>query len=209
MEGHVFVCCPSWMKKPIGNLNKQSIDEIWNSSIAQEIRQSIHDGSFRYCDKKLCPYIVGNLLGTKSQAPADLIEVVKNEQVVLENRPSKIMLTYDQSCNLSCPSCRTEKISHSPGTAPFIESNSYTSLIENEFIHSLGDKPLRLNVTGSGDPFASTAYIQFLEGIDGSKFPNLVIDIQTNGVLLTPLMWERMKKLHKNLGEISVSIDAA
>jgi len=36
----VFFCCPAWLPVPIGNLETESADEIWNSPAAQEIRGS-------------------------------------------------------------------------------------------------------------------------------------------------------------------------
>ena len=42
--GDVYMCCPSWLDMPIGNLTRQSVEEIWNGEKAQEIRRSILDG---------------------------------------------------------------------------------------------------------------------------------------------------------------------
>lgn len=66
-----------------------------------------------------------------------------------------------------------------------------------------------INITGSGDPFASLAFRHFLEEFDGTKYPNLIFDFQTNGLLFTPIIWDRLKKIHNNVGEVSISIDAA
>ncbi len=44
-DGSVFLCCPAWLKRSIGNLLQQSIYEIWNGPVAQEIRKSIFNGS--------------------------------------------------------------------------------------------------------------------------------------------------------------------
>jgi hypothetical protein len=47
-RGGVYLCCPSWLDTPIGNLRFQSVEEIWNGERAQDIRRSILDGSFDY-----------------------------------------------------------------------------------------------------------------------------------------------------------------
>jgi len=39
-EGEVYLCCPSWLNTSVGNLAYQSVDEIWNGPIAQDIRRS-------------------------------------------------------------------------------------------------------------------------------------------------------------------------
>ena len=54
VHGDVYVCCPARLRKVIGNLKEQSIAEIWNSSAIQDIRSSILDGSYKYCNYQKC-----------------------------------------------------------------------------------------------------------------------------------------------------------
>ena len=54
-EGDVFACCPSWLDTPMGNLDDSSVAEVWNSTAAVAIRESILDGSFRFCSRERCP----------------------------------------------------------------------------------------------------------------------------------------------------------
>jgi hypothetical protein len=56
-QGHVYVCCMGWLPLSVGNIHTESLEGIWNSGLAQEIRRSILDGSFRYCSKIQCPHI--------------------------------------------------------------------------------------------------------------------------------------------------------
>src|SRR3989304_7631169 len=53
----VYLCCAGWLDTSIGRLQYQTIEEIWNGEKAQEIRRSILDGSFKYCNRSLCPYL--------------------------------------------------------------------------------------------------------------------------------------------------------
>jgi hypothetical protein len=55
-EGETFLCCPAWLGKPVGNLLRESVEEVWNGAAAQEIRRSILDGSFEYCNGARCPH---------------------------------------------------------------------------------------------------------------------------------------------------------
>ena len=57
-EGDVYTCCPAWLPKPIGNILKQDKDQIWNSKSAQQIRKSVTEGSFEFCDKSVCPSLI-------------------------------------------------------------------------------------------------------------------------------------------------------
>ncbi|MBI4404593.1 MAG: hypothetical protein HY537_10550 [Deltaproteobacteria bacterium] len=67
---------------------------------------------------------------------------------------------------------------------------------------------LTVAMSGGGDPFVSPLFRPLLISTDGTKFPNLRFEIWTNGILLTPLMWDKMSGIHQNLGVISVSVDA-
>lgn len=208
LNGQAYVCCPSWLNTGIGEFKKNDISEIWNSPIAQEIRASIIDGSYKYCDKTACPSIQGESLPFYSNLENNIKKYIDDKQTTLTSPPENVMFTFDSSCNLSCPTCRPEKVSYTVDTNEYKELNKLC----HEITASLLKNPLAdltLNVTGSGDPFASLAFRHYLESIDGTKYPNLKFRFQTNGLLLTPIMWERMSKIHNNIEHIYVSIDAA
>ena len=63
-------------------------------------------------------------------------------------------------------------------------------------------------VTGSGDPFASKIYREMLYNIEGDKFPNLSVNFQSNGVMFTPKIWDKLHKIHTNINQCRVSFDA-
>jgi MoaA/NifB/PqqE/SkfB family radical SAM enzyme len=62
-------------------------------------------------------------------------------------------------------------------------------------------------MTGYGDPFASVVFRDFLRNVSREKFPSLKIAIMTNGLLLTPKMWESMPGAHRVIDSVHVSID--
>jgi MoaA/NifB/PqqE/SkfB family radical SAM enzyme len=65
------------------------------------------------------------------------------------------------------------------------------------------------SIAGEGEPFASKVYLDLLERINQRDFPVLKLNILTNGLLLTPTMWENFKNIHYAINSINVSIDAA
>jgi len=206
--GNVHVCCMSLVDKPIGNYLEQSMDEIWNSPVAQDIRRSILDGSYKYCNHKLCPKIQGDILTDYNKLSVFEKEIIERQQVVMPNLPKRFMLCFDRSCNLSCPSCRTHKIIHAQGKE-FDKATYLTEKLLQDLFSKPHDNPIDLMITGSGDPFASKVYRRLIESINGDDFPNLRIDLFTNGVLLTPDQWQKLERVHRNINMISVSIDAA
>jgi len=208
-DGAAHLCCPSWLKTSIGDLNHDSLENIWNSETAQNIRSSIIDGSYRYCDHDICPYLKSGRLETLEELSESVREAVVKEQTEIIARPKYILLGYDFSCNLSCPSCRSKKIMVAKGSAEHKKIEDLTVKIDEAFIRPPSDEAIVLNITGSGDPFASNVYRTYLENLDGEKLSHLKIDLQTNGLLFSPKMWERMSKIHSNIRNVFVSIDAA
>ena len=208
-NGKLYFCCASWQKKPFGDLNKDSILSEWNSLAAKEIRQSILDGSYKFCNKDMCPYLQTNCLKEYNELTEIQQKLVSEQGIELIDAPISLMLNYDYSCNLSCPSCRYEKVSITSTDQEFPFLKSLTEKIVFDFFQNSSQRKIKLNITGSGDPFASLVFRNFLESLNGENFPNLTIDLQTNGVLLNEKMWEKLKKIHNNINSIFLSLDAA
>lgn len=221
--GNVHLCCAAFMSKSVGNLFFQTHEEIWNSPDAQLVRESIHDGSFRYCDKLKCPRFADGLPAASSviedtaasSAPVArdwmgrsvshgrLVPIVEGKLTDLAVAPSKINLSFDKTCNLACPSCRTDFIA-----AKSAERDSMLTLANAKIMPLLETASL-VTVTGSGDPFASKTFRTILRSIDPERCPELMVQIATNGVLFTPQEWDRIAHLHGRIAGVNVSIDAA
>ena len=156
---------------------------------AQKIRESILDGSFKYCDHKLCPYIQnGSLPNREEVTDARHKSIIKNNQIK-DIEPTFYNLCYDESCNLSCPSCRQKEISYYEGGVYETKKKMQGKLISHVFGKPHDDYCL-INVTGSGDPFGSKLFRELLF------------------VMFTERYWEKMKKIQKNINTVLVSYDA-
>ena len=70
------------------------------------------------------------------------------------------------------------------------------------------ERELTVSITGSGDPFGSRLFRELLFDLDGAKYPNLQIYLHTNGVAFTEAAWNKLHKIHRNLGVVRVSVDA-
>ncbi|MDH4206823.1 MAG: SPASM domain-containing protein, partial [Desulfobacteraceae bacterium] len=205
--GEIYLCCPGWLDTPIGNLQHQSVEEIWNGEKAQEIRRSILDGSFRYCNRSRCPFlqsVTWPVEKVEDVQDEDLKLVIEEELTVLPYGPRAINCSYDRSCNLSCPSCRTEVIVETANKQQIVEVQDR---ICNE---ALRDAHL-LYITGSGDPFGSPFYRKWLRTMKRGDMPNLkAIFLHTNGQLWTPRMWDTISKdIRQLIKSTEISIDAA
>ena len=204
--GDVFMCC--WLKTPpIGNILYQAVDEVWNSEVAQETRRSILNSSFKYCDHTTCPYlqtITCEVQKTTAVKDEELKKVIKNNFTVLPYGPRKIECSYDRSCNLSCPSCRTKVINESGNEHDIL---TIQSKIENTAMKDCH----ALTISGSGDPFGSLYYRRLLQTMKRSNMPRLTqILLHTNAQLWTREMWSTIPEdIQELVKSANISIDAA
>ncbi len=206
-RGGTYLCCPSWLNKSVGNLQNQSVDEIWNGEKAQAIRRSILDGSFKYCDYSRCAFLQtksGPVQSIEEVTDEDLKTVINEQLTILPYGPKKIICTYDQSCNLSCPSCRETVIIETEGEQAILKIQEK---LENE---ALKDADY-LHITGSGDPFGSPYFRKWLQTMNREEMPNLQeIYLQTNGQLWTPRLWNTIaENVRQLIISADIGIDAA
>ena len=204
-----YMCCPSWLLKSLpGDV---SVYESFNSENATKVRKSVIDGSFKYCDSDKCPYlqkletdmVAEGPLVHKNKIPkkySDIIEKFKNGGSL---SPQVVQFSMDQSCNLSCPSCRVEMIM--ANSSKIKEVNLKIKEIETHFSHSI----VGLYITGSGDPFVSVSFRNFLRNFNPKNYPNLKnIHLHTNATKWDKKMWESMSNIHKYVNTCEISIDA-
>ena len=202
-DGSTFVCCPDWLPVPIGNINKDKADELWNSDVAQALRDSIVDRSFRYCSKTSCPLIAGRTLPEAESAVAqETIEKFAKRSGAAIPKPGHLILSHDRSCNLSCPSCRVD----------FILANKTQQAKLDEIATTVILPLLRdatsVKITGSGDPFGSNHFRNIIKRINKRDFPNLTIDLHTNAQLFDERAWNDLE-MEGTVGYTQISIDAA
>jgi MoaA/NifB/PqqE/SkfB family radical SAM enzyme len=68
----------------------------------------------------------------------------------------------------------------------------------------------RLNLGGSGDPFASRLFYDLLKKLPTMEcHPDLTLSLQTNGLLLTPEMLDKVRAAGRPVSRLLVSVDAA
>lgn len=207
-EFYAFACCPSWVPTIIGNCETSDLMQVWNSQKAKAVRAGVLDGSFRHCDHRECPRIQTGTLPRVEDLPPRYRQIYDEGKLVLDHLPHRVALCYDDSCNLSCPSCRAEKIMDFEGEE-FERKIRFTDKLMTQLLEHATQQTVWLRVTGSGDPVASKVFRHLLAGLDGKNLPNLKIVLQTNAVMLTRKVWDEMRGIHGNVHSISISIDAA
>ena len=197
-----FLCCPGWLKEDI--YETDNINQNFNSKKSQEIRKSILDGSYKYCDETQCPH----LAGLKQDKFIDNRLVPKTKETLKKYKPiseiGMVNFCFDRSCNLQCPSCRMELINYLGKDRDDVDEK--LRQVNEEISKTIK----KLYLSGSADPFYSKSFRQFLINFDPKKYPMMEgIHIHTNGILWTEQLWERMKSIHPFVKSCEISIDAS
>lgn len=191
-EGDCYVCvCQAWLPVSVGNIFEfSSLTDIVQSPKAREIQRTILDGSYRYCDNNTCSIIKENALETEIAHRPDTVNWIN--------------FALDPSCNLTCPSCRSDFrfLHEGPEYDRKIRIVEHIAKLIKEHDHWI-----KFSLSGDGDPFASLIYRHFLEILDLTNKQDVEIELITNGILLKD-HWHKLKKIHKNIVRTKISFDA-
>lgn len=200
-SGDLYTCCAAWMPAHIGSAHDDTTDH-WQAARAQELRRSIIDGDFSYCSRLSCPKIAKRTLPLR----ADIKDQNLRDQIELHGSaeapaPDRVLLSYDISCNLSCPSCRLKTISFGGKAAAKLD-DFYDDRIA-PLISSAG----LIKITGSGDPFGSNHFRHVLQELTAEKADRARLQLQTNGVLFDERAWNDLS-LEGHVKSVWISVDA-
>lgn len=207
-DGRVYPnCCPDWLKFPLGNLLEQSWSEVWNGKAARRLRQSMLDGNAKYCDADWCPHLQSHRRGAEDHRVVPVSLRPKGERwdrPIDVPGPLAVGMHYDASCNLACPTCRAG-VEAAVGEAAERVRRIH-EVVERDVLPSA----TQINLTGTGDPFASAFLRKFLVEFDRAKYPQLEnVHLHTNAILWTEAMWAKMPGLHEMSVSTDISIDAS
>jgi MoaA/NifB/PqqE/SkfB family radical SAM enzyme len=192
-QGSCYLCeCTGWLPQSVGNLHIHSLEDIVNSKMARELQTSITDGSYRYCNNQQCSYLLDARNNSVPWGETMPIKQIKN-----------IRLAIDDSCNLSCPSCRNKQIFEKDKSKLRKQYRLANKIID--YVRSQSHT-INIHVGSDGDPFASLVYRYFVKEI--KNLPNIRFTIQTNGLLIKKI-YERHEELFKKLDVLNISIDGA
>jgi hypothetical protein len=195
-------------------LSETPLLELWKNGVAKEIRQSMYEGTFQLCDANLCPHlqaldagarpaIYSPIENRKTPRSSYIETLISGIEGSIPNGPREIVVGFDLTCNLSCPSCRREPIVFRPGQASWQKADKMATELINSY-----SLIRRLKLAGNGDPFASRIYGRMLQALDAEKYPNLLVTLHTNGLLFTADRWKELQKGQACIDTVEISVDA-
>lgn len=200
-EHGTFMCCPDWLPVNLGVPN--DIEANWNSTKAKNVRESIIDGSYKFCNENRCPKLRGLKEG-KTEGFITKKEFLDNIEKYSQKTPESIKLNFDRSCNLKCPSCRLDFIAYKG------EDRKRTEAMMEQVEKQLAAGLTHIECTGTGDPFFSVTFRKWMMRFKPEDYPNVkTMHLHTNGTLWNPSNWERMTGIHPYVKSAEISIDAA
>ena len=202
-NGDVLVCCGHWLPTTIGNLLTDSIEDILNSEKAQKIRASMLDGSYKYCNHLECTALIKGYLPDKASTNDPVLREAVDHDKVTINKVDQLLFAFDQTCNLSCPSCRTDLITEKKSL-----SLQKVRVVEVKLQPLL--KGLKvLNINPAGELFVSNQSRRLLEMINREDCPDLMLDIISNGTKFSEKEFAKFPNLIGMIRAVRISIDAA
>ena len=185
--GSCYACeCTAWLPQSIGNLQVRPLADILDSDIRKHLKESVSDGTYRYCNEHRCPYIKD--MSPKSKTTNDI---------------KHIRLGIDDSCNLRCPSCRKGLIFHKEGRAYNLGIKLADRI--NEWLYSYNN-PINVHIGSDGDPFASHVYRHFMKHTPVRE--NIKYSLLTNGLMLRDFHTS-IPHVINSMAKLGVSIDGA
>lgn len=179
--GACFLChCDAWLPISVGTITDFSeLDQVWTNDIARDLQMDLAQKKFTWCAVDRCG--------------------IEQQDVYFDKYT--ISINIDESCNLSCPSCRRGPI--------MIDSGPVYDRKIQQVRHLIGllerfEKPAHIIMSGNGDPLASTIMRPILH--EYQPKPTQTFRLFTNGLLLR-------KQLEKSailpyISQYFISIDA-
>lgn len=196
------LCIESWAGEgarlaimPIAEAAEIDIMELWNGEKARKIRSNAidHDCA-KFCIK--CPN------WEAGQFPVVQGRDIERSQIA---PPPKVLnLAYDRSCDLACPSCRTEHMCHEVGSVAVRNILRF----QDNIVRPLLKTADMAYVAGLGDPFASLCYFRLLQQVKQEDAQTLKWGITTNGRGFTPENYYSFPT-SSQIDTVHFSIDAA
>jgi hypothetical protein len=185
-------CADPFKKRPAGNAALQSIAEIWNGRVFQELRRGFHTNNPHLCTH------------------CNLIQVVPESgpkppaETRLSYLPRRLFVEPCVSCNLSCyeACCNHENGIHFTRHNRLLDYNTYTKIIDE-----IGPTLNRIDFFNYGESFIHPKAIDMISYAK-SRHPQIYLFCSTNGLLLNTE--DKLQRLvSSGIDEITFSVDGA
>jgi hypothetical protein len=177
-----FLCqCDGWLPIPVGKVEDfQTLDEVWNSSVAKMLQKDIDEKKYTWCAIEHCGITKKNIVNSS---------------------PYTLSISIDDSCNLACPSCRRELRMLDKG--PIFDKKQKDLEQVLQWLDRF-EKPITISLGGTGDALASQLCRNFIKKYQHKE--NQKFLITTNGLLLKKVITG--SSIQSAISTYIISVDA-
>lgn len=195
IDGYFIMCCGGYIDVVAGNIKtKNSIKSIWDSYVARVLKLSIVNNTYVFCTNN-CDSYYSNKKKLIEDDYDSLGDYTNDGGIV----PQKACIGIDMSCNLRCPSCRSNYYNVDKKRKE--QLYRMADKITNEWLPNAQE----VVIAGQGEVFYSDVYKKLLS----SKMDNdITIVLKSNGLLFNEKNFNIVKRNYKKI-KLHVSIDAA
>ena len=191
--GDTACCCTTFIYHSIGNLVRESVDDIWTSAIHRIMCLSNVNHTYSFCKKDMCPFFIDR----EENAEYDIDEPYEN----MTEKPSTAVLAYETTCNLKCITCREDykKVNE--------EDKQKINVIVNKVKEQLIPGVDFLIAAGDGEVLLCKSYRDIImsDSVRNIKYLRLL----TNGMLFNEKNFMAIRQSTDAKIMMTVSIDAA
>jgi MoaA/NifB/PqqE/SkfB family radical SAM enzyme len=180
-NGNCFICaCESWLPISVGLIDQfDNLQEIWNNDISRLVQADISDKKFSWCAVDHCGIVDRDILHPKHT----------------------ISINIDDSCNLHCPSCRSEPRMLTHGAEFEKRKRQVLHLVS---LLEKFDQSCHIIMSGNGDVLASQIMRPFLHQYQPRS--DHTFRLFTNGLLLRKQLQRSL--ILPQITEYQISVDA-
>jgi len=152
--GSVSACCIAFTKiKSVGDMNCQTIEQIWNGTVMKRFRKYLLLGETAKTCMPKCEYLnIGPIsleeMRLDTEEGKSLHDDIMHGRAKLKSHPLRFNLANSKTCNLKCVMCRDNYGGLRKNSLPehLLKTNNN---LKNHF-----DKKITLYLTGNGDVLA-------------------------------------------------------
>ena len=199
-QGDIYKCfCQAWLPHPIGNIiNIESKQEFLDLDNNNFVKDSILDSSHKFCREDLCAALQQIKYNNFNK------NFISPERIPAHTL-SRLQLVIDPSCNLKCPTCRSDLILKHNDQAFQTRLQNILDKIDQIFFNPLEIKEVFL--LGNGEFLASNKIKNWIFE-KANQYPRLRFLLQTNGTLIYTYK-EKLEPVFKSTYLLLISIDAS
>lgn len=190
-KGNVRQC--SWTEDGyIGNLQDNTVHEVYHSEEAEKIRNRLINGDYSLCKVDACPYLAMNELEKHMLEYEDTPEY-----------PTELYLGFERVCNYACTSCNIHK-------CMMEEKNENLEACYDKIEERL--QPLlphlkKISANGCGELFCSRHTLNILSNWKPLAAPEEVeVLLESNGSMFDEQHWKQIENLGKYNLQVAISV---